>query len=266
MKKSLINKTVIITGSGSGIGKTTALLFCKHDAKVMLNGRNESKLKATVAEFLSYGYTVSYFTGDITCIDSCKKLVDFTVHTFGGVDVLITNAGISMNALFDEMEPGLFKNILDSNIYGAVMPLFASLNELKKSCGSVIFISSVAGFHGLPTASAYSSGKMALTALQQCLSVELHKHNVHVGILYVGFTKNDADKKLMTSNGSWMPVPKRPAIFQQTQNKVAASVLRMVLRRANKKTLSLVGTSTEIISKLAPWVIRSAAILSQKKN
>lgn len=266
MKNHLQDKVVIITGSGSGIGKATALLFCKRGAKVMLNGRDENKLKKTAAEFSSYGYTVSFFSGDITCFETCKKLADYTTKTFGGINVLITNAGISMNACFDEMSPELFKKIFDSNVYGTVLPLYASLNELKKSKGSVIFISSAAGFHGIPTASAYSAGKMALTALQQSLYAELHKHMVHIGILYVGFTKNDSDKKLMSSSGDWASVPKRPGFFQQSQNSVANSILKMVVRKTNKKTLSLVGISTEMISKFAPWIIRSAAILSQKKN
>ena len=264
MKKHLQDKVVIITGSGSGIGKATALLFCKQGAKVMLNGRDENKLRKVATEFSSYGYAVSFFSGDITCFETCKKLVDYTTKTFGGINVLVTNAGISMNARFDEMGPELFKKIFDSNIYGAVMPLYAALSELKKSNGSVIFIGSAAGFHGMPTASAYSAGKMALTALQQSLCAELHKHKVHVGILYVGFTKNDYDKKLLSSSGQWVPVPKRPGFFQQSQNKVANSVLKMVTRRTNKKTLSLVGISTEIVSRTAPWIILLATILSQR--
>lgn len=265
MGQSFLNKVVIVTGSGSGIGKATALQFCKEGGKVVLNGRDETKLKRTAEKFSFLGYEVVYFVGDVTNYETCKQLVEFTIKSFGTINVLVTNGGVSMNAHFDEMTPDLFKMVFDSNVYGAVMPVFAALDILKQSKGSVIFIGSVAGFHGMPTASAYSAGKMALTGVQQSIRSELHKHGVHVGILYVGFTENDSDKKLISSNGEWLSVPKRPRLFQQSQNKVASSVLLMVKYRLNKKTLSLIGICTYLITRLAPGIISGLAILSQKK-
>lgn len=264
MSDSFHNKVVIVTGSASGIGKAAAKLFCKNGAKVMLNSRNENKLKTVADEFVSMGYTVSFFVGDVTCYETCKALIEYTRETFGAIHVLVTSASVSMNARFEEMNPQLFKTVLDSNVYGAVMPLFASLESLKQTKGSVIFIGSVAGFYGMPTASAYSAGKMALTAIQQSIKSELHKYGVHVGILYVGFTENDVDKKLLSSSGEWKPVPNRPGLFQQTQHKVACSILQMAKHRKNKKTLSFVGVSTEFISRLAPWLINTATTWSQK--
>jgi NAD(P)-dependent dehydrogenase (short-subunit alcohol dehydrogenase family) len=265
MGKSFLNKVVIVTGSGSGIGKTTAQQFCKEGAKVVLNGRDEAKLKITSETLSSLRYEVVYFAGDVTNYETCKQLVEFTIKSFGTINVLVTNGGVSMNAQFDEMTPDLFKMVFDSNVYGAVMPVYAALDVLKQSKGSVIFIGSVAGFHGIPTASAYSAGKMALTAIQQSIGSELQKHGVHVGILYVGFTENDADKKLISSNGEWLSVPKRPRLLQQSQNKVARSVLLMAKYRQNKKTLSLIGICTSLLTRLAPGIIGSLTKLSQKK-
>lgn len=265
MSISFLNKVVVVTGSGSGIGKATAAEFCKSGASVILNGRNEDKLKITTNEFKALGYSVDYFVADITDLQACKEMVAFTIKTFGTINVLVTNAGISMNARFDKMDPEMFKKILDSNIYGATSPLFACMDILKQTKGSVIFISSLAGIYGMPTASAYSAGKMALTALQQSLRSELHEDGIHVGILYVGFTENDPQKKLMSDDGAWLPVPERPRLLQQTQNEVAKNVLLMAKNRVNKKTLSVVGVFLSITAGIAPWVIAYTSRLSQKK-
>jgi NAD(P)-dependent dehydrogenase (short-subunit alcohol dehydrogenase family) len=265
MAFSFLNKVVIVTGSGSGIGKATALEFCKQGASVILNGRNEKKLIDAVNEFRSLGYKADHFSCDVTDFGSCQKLVAHTIKTFGTINVLVTNASISMNARFDKMGPVLFKKVLESNIYGTTMPIFASLDILKQTKGSIIFIGSVAGFYGMPTASAYSAGKMSLTALSQSLRSELHKFGVHVGIVYVGFTENDTDKKLLSHDGNWEAVPKRPRIFQQTQRSVARSVLLMVKYRRNKKTLSFAGKATSFLSRSFPRIIKTIIIITQKK-
>lgn len=265
MTSSFLNKVVIVTGSGSGIGKAIAAQFCKQGASVMLNGRNEEKLKRTTNEFKALGYETDYFVADIINYEECEALVAYTVKTFGTINVLVTNAGISMNARFDKMGPHLFKKVLDSNIYGTTSPLFACLDILKKTKGSVVFISSLAGLYGMPTASAYSAGKMALTAIQQSIRSELYKDGVHVGILYVGFTENDGEKTVLSSTGEWLPVPERPRILQQSKNEVAEAVLRMVKYRINKKTLSSVGLITTVVTRFTPWIMAYAGLLSQKR-
>ena len=266
MYQPLHNKVAIITGSGSGIGKATAFLFCKNGIKVMLNGRDENKIKRAANELISRGHDVSFFTGDVTDYETCKEMVTHTIKIFGKINILVANGSISMNGHFDEMSPELFKKVLDSNIYGTTMPLFASLNFLKQTGGSVVFIGSLAGLYGMPTASAYSAGKMALTALQQSLRAELHSSGVHVGILYVGFTENDNDKKLLSSSGEWKPVPKRPSLLLQTQNNVASSILLMIKRRTNKKTLSVNGKCLSFLSRVTPGIIGLLTIVSQKRN
>lgn len=266
MDHSFHNKVAIITGSGSGIGKATAVLFCKNGFKVMLNGRDEIKIKRVANELISKGHDVSFFTGDVTDYETCKEMVTHTINVFGKINVLVTNASISMNARFDEMRPELFKKVLDSNIFGAVMPLFASLDFLKHTRGSVVFIGSLAGLYGMPTASAYSAGKMALTALQQSLRAELHSSGVHVGILYVGFTENDNDKKLMSPSGVWKPVPKRPRLLLQTQDKVASSVLLMIKKRIDRRILSTSGKCISFLSRVAPGILGTLTIVSQKKK
>ena len=150
------NKVVIITGSGGGIGKATAIAFCQKGASVMLNGRNAEKLAQTERELRAMGFSVSSFAADVTDYNDCQALVKKTLDTFGRLDVLVTNASLSMRARFDEMSPETFKKVMDSNIYGSTMPAKAALDAITETKGSIVFIGSVAGLYGMPSASAYT--------------------------------------------------------------------------------------------------------------
>ncbi len=261
----LKDKVIIITGSGGGIGKTTAIEFCKNGASVMLNGRNAEKLAQTERELTGMGFSVSSFAADVTDFAECQKLVEKTLKTFGRLDVLVTNASLSMRARFDEMTTEAFKKVLDSNIYGSIMPVKAALDALTATKGSIVFIGSVAGFYGLPTASAYSTGKTALTALSQSLRAELSSKGIHVGIVYVGFTENDADKQVLDAKGQLVPVAPRMKWIQQTQENVAKSIVNLTIWRRNRVVLSFIGKSLAFIVRFFPFIVHYSIQLSQRK-
>ena len=261
----LKNKVIIITGSGGGIGKATAIEFCKNGASVMLNGRNAEKLAQTERDLKEMGFSVASFAADVTDFADCQKLVEKTLTTFGHLDVLVTNASLSMRARFDEMTPEIFKKVLDSNIYGSTMPVKAALDSITATKGSIVFIGSVAGFYGLPSASAYSTGKTALTALSQSLRAELAPKGIHVGIVYVGFTENDDDKLVLDANGQLVPVAPRAKMIQQTQEQVAKSILNLTIRRKNRLVLSFIGKSLAFIVRFFPFIVHYSIRLSQRK-
>jgi short-subunit dehydrogenase len=259
------NKTAIVTGSGMGIGKAIALELCKAGANVVLNGRNAERLEKTHQEFLQKGYSVVAVRGDVTKISDCEAVVQKAIDTFGQIDMLITNAGISMRERFDSLQPEVFSQIIESNINGSAFPAFKALPFIKKTKGSIVFISSAAGMIGLPTASAYSAGKMALTALAQSLKIELASSGVHIGIVHVGFTQNDVEKRVLNATGELIPVAERPAYLQQTQEQVAKAVLSTIRKRKFKVILSLVGKINAFAVKFFPSLVIRIVTISQKK-
>jgi len=188
------------------------------------------------------------------------------IQNFGKIDFVIANASISMNGRFEDTKPHYFKSVVDSNIYSVVMPLFSFLPHLKKSNGSFTIISSIAGLFGVPTASAYCMGKMALTALHQSLCAELSRYNVHLGIIYLGFTENDADKKTLAADGTLMLVPKRIKFIQLSQRYTANAILNMIFKRKKKSVLSLTGKLTNTLSRIAPYIIQALAKKSELKR
>jgi len=261
----LKNKTAIVTGSGMGIGKAIALELCKAGANVVLNGRNAERLEKTYQEFLQKGFTVVAVAGDVTKVSDCNVIIQKAIDSFGDIHILVTNAGVSMRERFENLQPEVFSQIIESNINGSAFPTLVALPHLKKTKGSVVFISSAAGMIGLPTASAYSAGKMALTALAQSLKIEMASSGVHIGIVHVGFTQNDVEKRVLNATGDLVPVASRPAYLQQTQEQVARSVLSTIRNRKFKVVLSLVGKINAFVVRFFPSLVIRIVTSSQKK-
>ena len=264
--RSFNGKVAIVTGSSQGIGKATAINLCKQGASVVLNGRTYDKLRATESELKQMGYSVIAVQGDITSNEDCLNLIQKTLDQFGKIDFLINNGSLTMNERISELNPEVFATIFESNSMGAVYPTLAALPHLIKTKGSVIFISSLAGLHGLPTASAYSMGKMALTALWQSMKIELRNTGIHFGICYVSFTQNEEQKRMITANGTLIPVPKRPQFLLQSREKVASKITEMIRQRKSKIILSPIGKTTAFLMRHFPKVVLQMMLLAQKKN
>jgi NAD(P)-dependent dehydrogenase (short-subunit alcohol dehydrogenase family) len=258
------NKVAIVTGSTMGIGKALALELCQRGAKVVINGRNRVRLEQTVNEFSGQGYNVTSCLADVTDFGDCARLIDAAVKNFGRIDILITNAGIVGYSSFENFDPAEYRKAIDSNIYGSLFPAKAALPHLKESEGSLVFISSLAGMIGMPNYSAYSMGKMSLTALSQSLRTELKNTGVHVGIVYISFVKNEDQKRFISSDGSLVPVPPRRPWLQQPREKVARSVLNLIQHRRPKAVLSAFGKLTELVIRFIPGLAR--VIIAEKMD
>lgn len=251
------NKVVIITGSSMGIGKEMARQFLEAGAKVVLNGRNKMRLEKTGADFKADGYEVLCISGDVSNPQDCQTLVDSTIKHFGQIDILINNAGISTEGTVEELDADVFKKVMEVNYLGSVLPTKSALPYIKKTKGSVIFVSSVAGIRGIPKYSVYSSSKMALTALAESLRIELAKDNVHIGIAYVGFTENDPDKTIYDKDGKIIPQPKRNLIKPESVDVVAGRIIGMVKNRTFKKVFTPIGKLNALLNKLTPGIVHS---------
>ena len=252
-------KVAIITGSESGIGRETARALCQQGAAVVLNGRGAERLEHTRQTLAAAGYQVAACLADVTDYADCERLVATAIAAFGRLDVLITNASISQRAYFADMQPEVFRQVLDSNVYGAVFPLKAALPELVKTRGCVTFISSISALNGMPSGSAYCAGKAAVANLAHTLRLELAHTGVHFGVVHIGFTQNDADKRVLDAAGQPVPIAHRPPRWQKTQVQVAAIILRHIRRRRQRTVISALGMLILLVHTLVPrlgdWVV-----------
>lgn len=251
----LLNKTAIVTGSSFGIGKRIAEQLAKAGARVVINARNKERLERTRLELEAKGMRVTAFLGDVSDPATCRDLTDFALDSFGSIDILVNNVGVGSRGHFENTNPEVFQYVLNSNILGVVYPTLSALPHLKLSKGSIIFISSWAGFHGMPNASAYCMSKRALSSLAESLRVEMVNDNLHIGIVYVGMTKNDPDKKVLYADGHWGNLDSHDGLFVDAPEDTAKAVLDAIQCRRFETIVSMKGKAYYWIQKLAPWFV-----------
>ncbi|MCC7233239.1 MAG: SDR family NAD(P)-dependent oxidoreductase, partial [Bacteroidia bacterium] len=143
-----MRKTTVITGASSGIGKALAETFARAGYAVVINGRNIQTLEETATNIRSAGGEVLVVAGDVSLEEDCKKLIETCMSSYGRIDVLVNNAGISMRALFETVDLSVLRKLMDVNFWGTVYCTRYALPELLKSKGSIVGISSIAGKKG----------------------------------------------------------------------------------------------------------------------
>lgn len=265
-KVNLSDKVAIITGSSQGIGKAIALALAQKGVKVVLNGRNSDKLAKAKLELYELGYEVLAVKADVGNYSECEYLIEQTLDSYGQIDVLINNAGIAMEGSIANTSPEVFEKVFHTNIIGVLFPTKAALPYLKESKGSVVFTGSIAGYMGLPNYSAYSASKMSLTALVQSLKIELAGTGVHVGINYVGFAENDADKTYFNAKGELKLMPVRKQFKRMSLSVVAEYFVSGIEKRTYKQTLSSIGIFTRFLHQYFPALFEWAMIKKHLKS
>ncbi|MBN1791868.1 MAG: SDR family oxidoreductase [Bacteroidales bacterium] len=253
------DKVVIITGASSGIGLATAKEFARLGAKVVLAARRKDLLHSIETELKASGYDVFAVTTDVTQEEDCQHLVQSTVEKYGKIDILVNNAGISMRALFRDVDISVLKRLFDVNFWGAVQCTKYALPYLIKNKGSVVGVSSVAGFVGLPGRTGYSASKYALHGFLETLRIENLKNGLHVLILCAGFTKSDIRKKALTADGSQQGFTPREEEKMMMPEDVARAIARALRWKRNYVILTLEGKLTALVKRIAPRFLEYAA-------
>jgi NAD(P)-dependent dehydrogenase (short-subunit alcohol dehydrogenase family) len=166
------DKVVIITGASSGIGKALSVELGKRGAIVVMAARSEDKLANIESELKASGVRVMSFKVDVSNETDCRNLIDVTIEKFGRIDILINNAGISMRALFELTDLEVIRRLIDVNFWGTVYCTKFALPYLLHSKGTVVGVSSIAGFKGLPGRTGYSASKFAMQGFLETLRIE----------------------------------------------------------------------------------------------
>jgi short-subunit dehydrogenase len=248
------NKVVIITGGSSGIGKALAQAFGSRGSKLVITGRNKQELDQAVAELTSMGIKVIGVQADVSKEEDNKRMAEAAMREFGAIDILINNAGISMRALFEEVDIAVIKQVMDINFYGVLYATKACLPEIKKRNGSVIGISSVAGYRGLPGRTGYSASKFALNGFLEVLRTELLKTGVHVLTACPGFTTSNIRKRSLTKDGSSQGESPRNEQKMMTAEECAEHIYNATVKRKRTLVLTTQGKLAVFLNKWLPSV------------
>ncbi|HMP99184.1 MAG TPA: SDR family NAD(P)-dependent oxidoreductase [Cyclobacteriaceae bacterium] len=252
LEKFYKNKVVLITGASMGIGKTMAALVLRAGGRVIITGRNAARLQQAKEDLAATEDQVMIFAGDVSSYEDNILLMVKIYQQFGRLDVLINNAGMSCYGEVAHVQPEVARQVIDTNIYGSLYPVSTALKHFENTLGSIMFVSSIAGFHGLPAYSAYSMSKRSLQALAQSLRTELHERKIYVGIAYVGFTENETDKKVIAPNGELQAIPPRPKYLLSTRENTARKILDQIKRRRHAETHSVLGKFMHVMSMYFP--------------
>ena len=257
MKNEFKGKTAVITGASSGIGKALAYEFSRRGCNVVLGARQEERLIEIVEDIRSGGANAAFVVTDVTKEEDCKKLIDTAVRNFGGIDILICNAGISMRAIFDEVDLDVLRRLMDVNFWGCVYCTKYALPYIQSSAGSIVGVSSVAGLHGLPGRTGYSASKYAMTGFLDTIRVENLKKGVHVMVACPGFTATNVRFVALTADGSQQGETPRKEEKMMTPEEVASRIANGIYRRKRLLLMEFEGRATNFIKKLsAPFLDR----------
>lgn len=252
MKNALKGKIVVITGASSGIGEAMAKVYSEMGAKVVLGARSEEKLAEVTTEIRNRGGEAAYCATDVTKSEDCKRLIDTAVEAFGGIDILICNAGISMRAIFDDVDLSVLHRLMDVNFWGTVYCSKYALPYLQKSKGSLVGISSVAGLHGLPGRTGYSASKYAMTGLLETIRIENIKKGLHVMVACPGFTASNVRFSALVADGSQQGSTPREEGKMMTAEQVARIVAKGIAKRKRLCLMEIEGRATHFVKKFAP--------------
>ncbi len=248
-------KIVVITGASSGIGKALAYEFSSQGNKVMLAARSGEKLQNITKDIQKSGGEAAFCITDVTNENDCRNLIFNTIKTFGGIDVLINNAGISMRALFKDLKIDVLKTVMQVNFWGAVYCTKYALPYVLKSKGSVVTISSIAGLTGLPARTGYSASKFALRGFMETLRVENLKTGLHVLNVYPGFTASNIRNTALTAEGLQQGESPRNEEKMMTSETVAHRIYKAVVKRKADIVLTTEGKLTNFIKKFSPRLL-----------
>jgi short-subunit dehydrogenase len=196
------NKVIIITGASSGIGKACAIEMASRGAHLVLAARQYVTLCELTAELeKKYQIKAVAVQADVSKQEDCEFLIKQAVLTFSRIDVLINNAGLSMRALFNDLDLSVLKNLMDVNFWGTVYCTKFALPEILKTKGTIVGVSSIAGYRGLPGRTGYSASKFAMNGFLEALRTELLKTGVNVLVACPGFTTSNIRVAALSENG-----------------------------------------------------------------
>jgi len=248
------NKVVIITGASSGIGRALAKEFASKGAQLSLGARRTELLQDLQSELTET--TILINKTDVSIEEDCKSLIDATIKRFGRIDILINNAGISMRALFEEVDLKVIKQLMDVNFYGTVYCSKYALPYLLETKGSLVGVISIAGFVGLPGRTGYSASKFAIRGFLDTVRIENLKKGLHVLVAAPGFTASEVRKSALSTDGTQQGETPRDESKMMSSEECAQHIVKAVEKRKRELILTFTeGKLTVFLGKFFPSLL-----------
>jgi len=244
------NKVVAVTGGTDGIGAALVHLLLSKGAKVATCARNHDKLYRLQSEFASY--PLHTIVADVSNENDCRHFIESALDVFGGIDILINNAGISMRALFKDTSVEVIRNVMEINFFGAVYCTRFALNSIIERQGTIVGVSSIAGYRGLPGRSGYSASKFALQGLLESIRSELMEDGVNVMWVCPGFTTSNIRNVALNDKGKPQGESPMDESKMMSADECAHHILDAIEKKRRTLVLTFTGKRTVFMNKFFP--------------
>jgi short-subunit dehydrogenase len=244
------DKVVVVTGGTDGIGKALVERLLILGAKVATCARHHDKLYRLQSEFPSY--PLHTMLADVSNENDCRNFIASTIKVFGSIDILVNNAGISMRGLLKDTDVDVIKRLMEINFYGSVYCTKFALDSIIKNKGSIIGVSSIAGYRGLPGRSGYSASKFALQGWLEAIRTELLDDGVHVMWVCPGFTASNIRNAALNEKGTAQGESPLDEGKLMTAEEVAEKILKAIQKRKRTLVLTFTGKQTVFMNKFFP--------------
>jgi NADP-dependent 3-hydroxy acid dehydrogenase YdfG len=253
------NRIAFITGASSGIGAALARGFAREGAKLVLVARRIERLKALAVELKNSGAEAIWQVADVTQREDLDRAVAATVQSFGRLDVAVANAGFGVAGLVQKLSADDYRRQFDTNIFGVLNTVWATIPALEQSRGRLVLIGSVAGHVALPRNSAYAMSKFAVRGLAGALAGELGPAGVSVTLISPGFLSTEirkVDNRGALHERARDPVPEW---LRMDPERAARPMLTAIYQRRRELIVTGHGKLAVFLSRFAPGLIASTA-------
>jgi short-subunit dehydrogenase len=260
-------KTIVVTGASSGIGRALCLALAAQRPRLVLSGRDEARLEQAAEACRAEGAEALAVRADVTVPAQCQLLISRAVERFGGVDVLVNNAGIGMIALFEEVQDlSVFESLMRVNYLGAVYATWHALPELKRSRGQIVAVASLAGLTGVPYRTGYSASKHAMIGFFDSLRIELKGTGVSVTVVPPDFVVSEIQKRAFGPDGK--PLGRSPLQEDKimTAERCAAEIIAAMEKRQRLMLGSFRGRVGRWVRLVAPGLIDRVALKAAREG
>lgn len=244
------NKVVVITGGTDGIGRALVDYYLNNGAKVATCARNNDKLYELTTSHA--GKNLHTMVADVSIENDCQRFIQTTLETFGHIDILINNAGISMRCLFEDVSLETIRAVMEINFFGVVNCIKFALPSIISTKGTIVGISSIAGYRGLPGRTAYSASKHALNGFLEALKTELLAKDVHVMWVAPGFVKTNVRIAALTKNGEKINESPMDESKMMSAEECALEIIKAIENKNRTLVMTALGKATVWMNKLFP--------------
>jgi short-subunit dehydrogenase len=248
-------QVAFITGASSGIGAALARELARQGADVALCARRTDRLETLAWEVEATGRRAIPLTGDVTQDGSIEKAAASARQAFGKIDIVVANAGFGVSGPFERLTIDDFRRQFETNVFGVLRTLYATLDDLKRSRGRLVLIGSVSGHLSMPATSPYSMSKFAVRALSESLDYELKAAGVSVTLVSPGFVESELRR--VDNQGAFRQEfeDEVPSWLRMPAEQAAKQMAHAIARREREVVLTFHGKAAVFLQRHAPWLL-----------